>query len=740
LRKSNEPAAQDGFQLEYRFMSLALVKMVIENEQDIVFARQRARQIAVLLGFDNSTQVRIATAVSEIARNAFVYAGGGSITFHIEGKTIPQLLEIVVSDVGQGISNLDTILGGGYKSSTGMGMGMIGSKRLMDSFNVETSKSGTTVRLGKLLPLSAPLIDNTVLATITKALAQAPNRNAISELQHQNKELITTLDEIRKQKEELSSINGELQDTNRGVVALYAELDERAEYLKRADDMKSRFLSNMSHEFRTPLNSTIALARLLLNRADGDLTPEQEKQVQFIQKNAFDLSQLVDDLLDLAKIEAGRVTLRPSNVNLNILFSTLRGMLRPLLVHPTVDLLFEIPDEFPTFISDESKISQILRNFISNAIKFTENGLITVKASQYGDDSIILSVADTGIGIPQDEQSKIFSEFHQVENVLQKKYKGTGLGLPLSRKLAGLLKGRIEFSSEAGKGSTFSLILPMTFNVEEVVESPQGNIIRTPVTDTSIIVLCVEDSEEYIHIYSKYLMNTSFKLVVAKTLFQARRILDKMTPAAIILDINLEGEDSWHFISDLRNSGHTSAIPIVVCSVIDGGGKAIALGANACAIKPVERDWLIGKLEALTRLSTSKKVLIVDDDDAFRYTVKSMLEPKGYFILESRNGADAINQTAIKHPDVLLLDIGLPGLTGFDVTRQIRFTSHGKNLAIVMTSGRELDASERDFLETQRLLYISKDEVLRTDRESSLERMLLSQFARARAERCGEVK
>lgn len=721
-------------------MSLALIKMVIENEQDVVFARQRARQIAVLLGFDNSTQVKTATAVSEIARNAFVYAGGGSIAFRIEGKTIPQLLEIVVSDEGQGISKLDTILGGGYKSSTGMGMGIIGSKRLMDSFSVDTSKFGTTVRLGKLLPISAPFIDNTALATITKALAQAPNRNAISELQHQNKELITTLEEIRKQKEELSSINGELQDTNRGVVSLYAELDERADYLKRADDMKSRFLSNMSHEFRTPLNSTIALARLLLNRADGELTSEQEKQVQFIQKNAFDLSQLVDDLLDLAKIEAGHVTLRPSNVNLNILFSTLRGMLRPLLVHPTVDLMFEIPNEFPTFTSDESKISQILRNFISNAIKFTENGLITVKASRYADDSIILSVSDTGIGIPQDEQLKIFNEFHQVENVLQKKYKGTGLGLPLSRKMAGLLRGRIEFSSEAGKGSTFSLILPIAFKGEEFVDPLEGNIDLPTASDTSINVLCVEDSEEYIHIYSKYFLNTSFKLIVAKTLFQARRILDKMTPAAIILGINLEGEDSWNFIADLRNSAHTSAIPIVVCSVIDGGGKAIALGANACAIKPVERDWLIGKLEALTRLNTSKKVLIVDDDDAFRYTVKSMLEPKGYFILESRNGTDAINQAAIKHPDVLLLDIGLPGLTGFDVTRQIRFTSHGKNLAIVMTSGRELDTSERDFLESQRLLYISKDEVLRTDRESSLERMLLSQFARARAERCGEVK
>jgi len=709
-------------------MILPIIKMVIENEQDIVFARQRARQIAVLLGFDNSTQVRIATAVSEIARNAFVYSGGGKITFHVEGKSVPQSMEVVVSDEGKGIQNLSPILDGKYKSATGMGIGIVGSKRLMDSFDINTSKTGTIVRLGKLLPRNAPFVDTTVLNTITSALAQQPNQNAISELQHQNKDLISTLDEVLKQKEELTWINNELQDTNRGVVALYTELDERAAHLKRADEMKSRFLSNMSHEFRTPLNSTIALARLLLNHADGELTPEQEKQVQFIQKNALDLSQLVDDLLDLAKIEAGRIRIRPSNVDLNVLFSTLRGMLRPLVVQTTVELLFEIPVGFPVFVSDESKISQILRNLISNAIKFTEKGKITIQAYQAADESIALSVTDTGIGIPKEEQAKIFNEFHQVENALQKKYKGTGLGLPLSKKLASLLRGKIEFVSEPGKGSTFTLSLPKTFSGEEVADSFESQIVQGDAIETTVNILCIEDSEEYIDIYGRYLKNTSFKMIVARTLFQAQRILDRMIPAAIILDINLNGEDSWHFITDVRNSERTAALPILVISESEDGGKALAQGANASVLKPVEREWLLKKLETLVHYNNSKKILIVDDDDAFRYTVKCMLEPKGYFVLESRNGSDAINQVTIKNPDVLLLDLGLPGLTGFDVVKHLRNIRPRGTLAVVMISGRDLDESERDFLETHRISFISKDEILRSDRESSLERLLLSQI------------
>jgi signal transduction histidine kinase len=247
----------------------------------------------------------------------------------------------------------------------------------------------------------------------------------------------------------LARINRELEDTNRGVVALYAELDEKASHLRRADEMKSRFLSNMSHEFRTPLNSILALSGLLLDRADGELTSEQDKQVGFIRKGAETLMELVNDLLDLAKIEAGKVEVQPVDFEVAKLFSALRGMLRPLLVTQSVGLAFEDPGEIPCLYNDEGKLSQILRNFISNALKFTEQGVISVAATfNKADQTVTFSVADTGMGITAEDQSKIFEEFVQLDNPAQRKIKGTGLGLPLCRKLATLLNGKIGRPAE----------------------------------------------------------------------------------------------------------------------------------------------------------------------------------------------------------------------------------------------------------------------------------------------------
>src|SRR5262249_20502651 len=208
-----------------------------------------------------------------------------------------------------------------------------------------------------------------------------PREDALEEVRQQNQELLRTLGELQKRQTELRQLNRELEDTNRGVVALYAELDEKADYLRRASEMKSRFLSNMSHEFRTPLNSIQSLARLLLDRSDGDLMPEQEKQVSYIRKAAEDLTELVNDLLDLAKVEAGKVIVRPTEFEAGPLFGALRGMLRPLLTHnASVALVFEEPVGVPTLNTDESKVSQILRNFISNALKFTERGEVRVSA------------------------------------------------------------------------------------------------------------------------------------------------------------------------------------------------------------------------------------------------------------------------------------------------------------------------------------------------------------------------
>jgi signal transduction histidine kinase len=284
---------------------------------------------------------------------------------------------------------------------------------------------------------------------------------------------------LRQRQEELERLNEELKDVNRGMVGLYAELDEKARELRRADEIKTRFLSNISHEFRTPLNSIFALSNLLLERTDGELTSEQEKQVGFIRKAADSLLELVNDLLDLSKIRAGKIEVRPVEFSTATLFSALRGMLRSLQVNPAVALIFDEPDGVPWLYNDEGKISQILRNFISNALKFTERGEVRVSARyDEGNRTVTFTVSDNGIGIAADDLERIFEEFTQLEHPAQSKFKGTGLGLPLCRKLAELLGGRIELESEVGVGSKFSLTLPERYQTDsetgDVAEAATG--------------------------------------------------------------------------------------------------------------------------------------------------------------------------------------------------------------------------------------------------------------------------
>jgi signal transduction histidine kinase len=272
--------------------------------------------------------------------------------------------------------------------------------------------------------------------------------------------LLHALQTQKQQREELQRLRQELDETNRGVVALYAELDARAEHLQHADEAKSRFLSNMSHEFRVPINAIRSLTRLLLDQVDGTLTDEQEKQIAFIQKAVEELAELVNDLLDLAKIESGKVTISPTEFEVAELFGTLRRMLRPLL-HDAVTLVFDIPVPLPPLMTDEEKVTQILRNLISNALKYTNQGEIRVSASLTPEArAVIFTVTDTGIGIASDDQTRIFEDFVQVDHALQRRVKGTGLGLPLCKKLAELLGGSIAVQSELGVGSSFTAVIP----------------------------------------------------------------------------------------------------------------------------------------------------------------------------------------------------------------------------------------------------------------------------------------
>jgi signal transduction histidine kinase len=536
-----------------------IVTVPIENEADVVTVRQRAHRLAELLGFERQDQTRIATAVSELARNAFSYAGGGRAEFILDPAPSPQAFHVRISDKGPGIADVQTILDGQYRSKSGMGLGILGARRLMDHFKIASEAGkGTTVEIGHDLSQRAPLVTRAKLSEISATLQKDSSSDPLEVLRQQNRELMQSLEEIRRKDEESKQLDQELSDTNRGVVALYAELDERAEQLRHASELKTKFLSNMSHEFRTPLNSVLALSRLLLDRIDGDLTPEQERQVGYIRRSAEGLLELVNDLLDLAKVEAGKVDVKPSAFTIGELFGGLRGSLRPLLNSQAVELIFDIPDKVPNLFTDEAKVTQILRNLISNALKFTEEGEVRVTASFDADTGRVnLSVRDTGIGIAPQDHARIFDEFSQVDTKIQKRVKGTGLGLSLSRSLAELLGGELNLESVLGQGSVFTLSIPPERGDPSRAQRSADNVRKR--------VLLIDDDETFRYVMRQIISNEPrYEFIEAVDGDIGLKAAREQRPDVIILDLQMPTMDGFTVLQELNADSRTSVTPVIV--------------------------------------------------------------------------------------------------------------------------------------------------------------------------------
>lgn len=585
-----------------------ILAVSVQSEQDVVTARQRARQLASLLGFDQQDQARIATSVSEIARNAHAYAGRGRVDFSIDVRASPQFLWIQITDHGAGIRDLDTVLSGHYVSPTGMGIGIAGTRRLMDRFHISSAPGeGTTVRFGKAVPAKAKPIEMPQISRLCATLAQEKIAGADQELQRQNRDLLQTLDilrlreaELERRHQELTRLNAELDETNRGVLALYAELDEHAIALRRADEMKSRFLSHVSHEFRTPVNAVLALTRLLIDRTDGDLSPEQEKQVFYIRDAAQQLADIVNDLLDLAKVESGKTEVRIAQIDVGQFLGATRALMRPLATRDTVNLIFEEVAPGLTLHTDESKLGQILRNLISNALKFTSDGEVRVSAqlSRTGD-AVSFTVTDTGIGIAERDQERIFQEFAQIDNPIQKHVKGTGLGLPLSRRLATLLGGTLTVKSALGSGSTFTLLLP----VQPQSDTPDPiSVANSTYGTSSNTILIVDDEPAARYLAQQLLRGTRFQTIEANGADAAERARFER-PALILLDLIMSDRSGFEVLNDLKSHETTSAIPVVIHT-----SKAVTeadlsrLGGRQLAILPKGEEGRLPALVAIRKL------------------------------------------------------------------------------------------------------------------------------------------
>ncbi|HEY8967214.1 MAG TPA: ATP-binding protein, partial [Candidatus Methylacidiphilales bacterium] len=356
----------------------------------------------------------------------------------------------------------------------------------------------------------------------------------------------------------------------------------------------------------------------------------------------------------------------------------------PLLAHnSSINLVFDDAEGIPPMFTDESKVSQILRNFVSNAIKFTEKGEVRVSACHRPDNVIAISVADTGIGIAPEDLPRLFEEFTQIEGPHQRKVKGTGLGLSLSKKLAEVLGGSVTVESRPGKGSVFTVILPLAYRGGTEI-AYVSEIVRL-VDPARIPVLVLDDNTETLFIYENYLRGTRFQAVPVRSIKLARETLRTLKPAAIVLDILLEHENAWGFLDELKRDEATRKIPLFVVTMVENERKARSLGADDFHLKPIDKEWLLAKLDALDLppAYAPKKVLLIDDDEVSRYLFRGLLANTPFELIEAHGGRDGLRLALEEQPDAVFLDLDMPDLDGFAVERQLHEDPRGRDLPVV---------------------------------------------------------
>ena len=425
-------------------MTNELASLHVRDLSGVFAARRIGRELAAGLGLERQDQVRVATALSEVSRSVITAGHSAVVVFGADKN------HLVLTVTADGPPSAD---------------GIAAAARLMDT----VTSDGLVVRMAKRRPPQA----QADLRAVGEQLAAMLPESSLDELRRNNQDLITALDDLTDQKEQLLLLNGELQETNRGVmalytelsqeleqtnrgvVALYRELDEKSEQLRAASESKDRFWANVSHELRTPLNSIVGLTRLLADPTGG-LDPEQLYQVELIRKASGTLLTLVNELLDVAKAESGRFVIDPAEVRLPALLATLRGLTRPMAAGKPVDVVISADDAPTEILTDEAALTAILRNLLSNAIKYTDDGEVRITVATVPG-RVEIRVSDTGTGIPKSQLERVFEEFYQVPGVRRG---GTGLGLPYARRLASLLDGELTLTSEVGRGTTAVLSLP----------------------------------------------------------------------------------------------------------------------------------------------------------------------------------------------------------------------------------------------------------------------------------------
>ena len=568
-------------------------------------------------------------------------------------------------------------------------------------------------------------VSNEELEEQSRALKDSQAR-----LENQQVELEQTNAQLEEQAQQLEAQRDDLERANASVELKARELEQASQY-------KSDFLANMSHELRTPLNSSLILAKLLADNPQDNLTEEQVKYAQTIQSSGNDLLNLINDILDLSKIEAGHLDMRPEPLSLERLTSDLRQLFQPVAEEKKLAFEAEIGPGCPATIStDPQRLEQILKNLLSNALKFTEAGQVDLAIKRTGAGKIAFSVIDTGIGISDEQQKNVFAAFHQADGTISRKYGGTGLGLSISRELARLLGGIIELKSREGHGSTFTLIIPETYDPATVsprparapiapesvsLPAPVGSASRSKPprkvdddrdlsSDARRVLLVVEDDESFARILRDLAREMGFRCLVAGTAEEALAVAKEFVPSAVILDIALPDQSGLSVLDRLKRDDQTRHIPIHVVSASDHTQTALSLGAVGYLLKPVKREQLTEVLKKLEdKLSQRmRRILIVEDDPLQREAVGKLLTSHDVETVTAGTAAECLERLREQTYDCMVLDLSLPDASGYSLLETLSREESYAFPPVIVYTGRDLSVDDE-----QRLRRYSKSIIIK---------------------------
>ncbi len=495
---------------------------------------------------------------------------------------------------------------------------------------------------------------------------------------------------------------------------LLEQITQANEQLRELDKLKSQFLANMSHELRTPLNSIIGFSRVILKGIDGPLTDLQVQDLTTIYNSGQHLLGLINNILDLSKIEAGKMEIHPEYISLYEIFDSVIATGRGLVKDKPIRIIEDIPADLPKVYGDPMRVRQVLLNLVSNAAKFTHEGSITIRArhlpynAETGEPPRVqIDVIDTGIGIAQEHLDKLFEPFSQVDGSTTRQAGGTGLGLTISREFVEMHGGRIWVESELGRGSTFSFTIPLHPPGAEASEV----VLTSHMEEGRPVVLCVDDEPGVLELYARYLEKEGYAVVGLNNANDLLERTREVRPAAIVLDINLPGKTGWDAISELKQAEDTCRIPIVICSIDDSRERGLRMGVAEYLVKPIIDEDLVGALARVMRGAAAglRDVVIIDPDQPFAAALGAALESRyGCRVRTLTSGLEALEAISRERPDVVFMELELPDMDGYGLLVAMRSQETLRDLPVIILTAHELPAEQLERFDGQTTRYLNK--------------------------------